>query len=331
MRIYLYFLSFSFSFSFLRFSFLLSSFIFFFFSFIGAGHSATLAALSLRLLRAQTITFNGADILLNFSRDGTYTVISRLLQALPNNNSTNNNVENNNFENAFLSILSLSDQDGKNGNGNGNDGNGNDGYIDDGCVRNDQGFLALQNSVLRSLDASNQFGQSATTGTRNVSSVSSSTVSSSSSSQNETHFRTLSLLLRIYCLHETNAPRLETRFQVLVMLATTLRTTLSLELVTMIFKSVETIAIAMNYLPRDACVQLCEEVAYANRIAFACTVEPPSSTLTTDHPIADHPTADDANPDVVEQRLSASEVNISANVLMEHLYQCKTLFVVDFV
>ena len=282
-------------------------FLFFFFFFFlpvslffsGAGHSATLAALSLRLLRSQAITFNGADVLLNFSRDGTYTVISRLLQALPDN-PTNNNVENNNFENAFLSILSLSGQENEN----------ND---DDGCVRNDQGFLALQNSVLRSLDASNQFGQPATTGTRSTRSArsmpSSTVSSSSSSSQNETHFRTLSLLLRIYCLHETNAPRLETRFQVLVMLATTLRTTKSLELVTMIFKSVETIAIAMNFLPRGAFVQLCEEVAHANRLAFACNVDP--------------------DPDVVG-RLSASEVDISANVLMEHLYQCKNVFISFF-
>jgi hypothetical protein len=104
--------------------------------------------------------------------------------------------------------------------------------------------------------------------------------------------------MRVYCLHETNAQRLELRFQVMSMLATTLRTTLSLELVTMVFKSVETIAIAMNFLPRDAFSQLYKEVAHANGLAFG-TQTP--NTLDVDR---------------------AARPEITAGVLMEHLHRC---------
>jgi hypothetical protein len=233
-------------------------------------HSASLAALALRLLRAQTIVFSGSEALLHFSHDGTYNIISRLLHALPNHETSQE------FENAFLAILSLSM-------------NGDVERVDDGYVRNYQAFVALHNSVLMSLNLSSS----------SDSSERSTTVLESESQFNviqesEIHFRALALLMRVYCLHETNAQRLESRFQVMSILATTLRTTGSLELVTMIFKSIETIAIAMDFLPRDAFVQLFKEVAYANSLTF-------------DRKMGK------------ELQISS---NITADILMEHLFRC---------
>ena len=238
-------------------------------------HAATLAALTLRLLRAQTVAFGGSEALYHFSHDGTYVVISRLLHALP---STSANQE---FEDAFIGILSLSMH-------------GDAEVQDDGRVRNDQAFIALHNSVLMSLatsDPSDDPSEPPELQSDNTDHT------FTTATQSETQFRTLALCMRVYCLHESNAQRLETRFQMLPMLATTLRSTTSLELVTMVFKSVETIAIAMNFLPHGAFVQLCEEVAHANQLAFVAKFDQMASSL-------------------------PSPPNIAAYILMDHLYRC---------